>query len=265
MHSVIKKAKDCGCNVTVLDVDNTYWEKNVAEPIGKGFLKREMRNFHFENALEGLWNFMLIKTNVRFDTGNNNKTHMNELEVLFKTLGKTEVADMDSAYVFARSHRDRKSFAGIKKFIRDCNEEIGPVVLSTVGPDISPVIIREDCQEIAGYSSNPIIYRDNGNLVSNDSVVYLKDGKMEGQRDWYGKNPMIKSCDMQIRNPEDKRRNTEKLLEKLGYKLDEAFFVFDDLNHDRRIEEGSCYSATSPSATKEARMKAKGHIKSYIC
>jgi hypothetical protein len=271
MHEVIRKAKEAGCKYTAFDLDNSAVKKchGFSEAIGVGFLKREMKNLSTSNAssvLHGLWNYAKIKAHIRFNNKDNG-AHSRGLEILFDSLGKSEVADRDDAYRFARIHRDKNEIYGFGGFARECSEVIGPVVITTVGPDIGADVIRRKYPDvIAGHSANPVIYRWDGKKFSNEPVVYLEDGKMKGEVNWREKNPIICGCDMQIKTPEDKGRMTDKLLEKLfDSGLEEAFTIFDDPKLDSYIAENSLFAAASPPASKEAIAKANyNHIKSYV-
>ena len=69
---------------------------------------------------------------------------------------------------------------------------------------------------------------------------------------------------MKTRTPEDKRSNTEKLLEKFGSSLEESLVVFDDHSLDSAIVKNSRIAAASPLATQEAKKMTKYHIKNYL-
>jgi hypothetical protein len=264
MHSIVKKAKEYGCKSVVLDLDNTCYKEDAgfAESIGKGFLRREAERFHMGNVLTGLWNYAKIKANHRLNHKNNGTSPKN-LEILFNTLGKTRIADMVSAYEFARKHRDNKELIGFGDFIQDC-KDIGSIAISTGGVDIGPAVVIEKYPVVSGYAANPVIYEWNGVETSNEPIVHLNGRTLEGELDWIGKNPMISGCDMKIISPEDKRNHTEKLLNKLGSSLEEALVIFDDHHLDSLVVKNSCLAATSPLATPESKKMTKYHIESYV-
>jgi hypothetical protein len=259
MHELIGIAKREGCKGAVLDNDATICSSNFGKGIGYEFLKREFKKGHINNILEGLYDVLKIKMSA---IKNGEEENIRSQKILFQGLGRTGCADRGSAYVYAERHRKRKELEGIGKFIKDFQNEVGPVFVSTQGSSRGADVVRY-AYDLAGSASNPVIYLTTDNQSVADIPIAYND---HIGNQLLNADSLIIDCDNLFRNAKDKKDGAQKMLEGHESRLDlgEMLAIGDKHSIDSEVMNKSLLSASSPLADKKTKKEAHYKIASYV-
>lgn len=209
----------------VADGDDTLWKGRVAEGIGKAYLLGELRTFHLGTFVAGL------KCARRVSETTRNKGVNREIEGLksfYNSLVENGLGTEQTMYRYAGRYIQRHRLTAVSVFLGqfDC-----PKFLATVGGSTAATAAAE----IFGFKE----------FISNRDLFEQDSHKLRGIK-------------IDVRNGEDKYRQTVKMLERHNLRLEKCDVVGNDML-DVPILQAAHQPYASPLATEEVK-RIKGII-----
>ena len=220
------------CDAFVFDGDDTTWRDRAMKGYGGKLIPHEILRGpkHWGHAWHGIKRYGDVLEAAK-------RSDADGLKEFFDIVGEIQCADRDFAYNATKAHIWKHRFEGVPEFIEYLNR-IGDVYIVTVSSDIA-VDAAKDTFGFADGAGNPVTYYDPEE-----------------------ENPIIKGCEIKIRDGADKLNATKTLLEEHGYLLENCG-VFGDSVLDSQAMGAAKLSIASPAADHKVIEYADHHIQNY--